>query len=254
VGFRHPGGRRPAERPVQLANITAISWSGIPDSNWRPSAWEQVEGLLISDEAQVSTGSEPSRDVSRCLVLTRGGGTTGGTCPVRPSARPRAENALRIHRPWPLRPRLRSSLHDRAACGGLENHSSRARRLHPHEELSAVGAPVDDLGGRVSVRGPVHLVLHRREELLSSRRAAVDFDRMPRRGRPVSHPSLGQYRCRSRRTRESSSRCDATECSLRCAERVRVSRRHCARPCLVLHPHRRTSHHQLQHQWFSARP
>jgi hypothetical protein len=25
---------------------------------------------------------------------------------------------------------------------------------------------VDDLGGRVSVRGPVHLVLHRREELL----------------------------------------------------------------------------------------
>ena len=57
VGFRGPEGRRPDECLSQLAVPTMNFLSGISDSNPRPPAWEQVEGLLISDESPVSTGS-----------------------------------------------------------------------------------------------------------------------------------------------------------------------------------------------------
>jgi hypothetical protein len=49
---------------------------------------------------------------------------------------------------------------------GFADQAAGPRRLHAHEWLVGVGALVDDLGGGVSVRGPVHLVLDRREELL----------------------------------------------------------------------------------------
>jgi hypothetical protein len=81
----------------QLAMITVLCSSGIPDSNRRPSAWEQVEGPLILDESSVSTGSYPSRDVSRCLVLTGGGGSRGGSeidrLDVRRTSRKRISNS-----------------------------------------------------------------------------------------------------------------------------------------------------------------
>jgi hypothetical protein len=62
------------------------TWSGIPDSNRRPSTFEQLEGALIFHEAQVSTGSYPSRDVSRCLVPTAGGGSRRATKPKTSSS------------------------------------------------------------------------------------------------------------------------------------------------------------------------
>jgi hypothetical protein len=58
-----------------------IGWLGPDDVEWDTrfelSAWEQDQGALILGEPQVSTGSYPSRDVSRCLVLTGGGGSEG---------------------------------------------------------------------------------------------------------------------------------------------------------------------------------
>ena len=68
------------------------------------------------------------------------------------------------------------------------------RRGQAHERLRGVGPLVDDLRGRVSVRRPVHLVLHGGEELLRHFRLA---DRSPRSSRRYRAP-FGRRR-RSRR-------------------------------------------------------
>jgi hypothetical protein len=46
-----------AEVLPSLGGWGRTTWSGIPDSNRRPSAWEQVVGLLVLDENSVSTRS-----------------------------------------------------------------------------------------------------------------------------------------------------------------------------------------------------
>src|SRR5690606_6904328 len=49
---------------------------------------------------------------------------------------------------------------------GLANYAAGPRRLHAHEGLVRVSARMNELGGGVTVHGPVHLVLYGGEELL----------------------------------------------------------------------------------------
>jgi hypothetical protein len=55
----------------------------------------------------------------------------------------------------------------------LAHDAARPCRLQTHERLGRIGALVDDLGGGVAVRGPVHLVLHGGKELLGLLRIGV---------------------------------------------------------------------------------
>jgi hypothetical protein len=66
-GFRRLGGRRPAERLSQLASFIMDRLSGMPDSNWRPSAWED------RDWPKVTLTYTPFRglDASTCFRRPR---------------------------------------------------------------------------------------------------------------------------------------------------------------------------------------